>query len=239
MMRSWLLSLVALGTLAPGCSAVRRDSLKAIDRELQQQPRWERARAHGGFRLGPYTIVKRKLREHAVDQTPPMTIDAPRNPAWRYELELGLTREGSAPWIAHCDGRRRANIDADFAAISEIANDDVSIECELSRGEQRWHFSAAGRLDANFGGELVRADESGGRVAAKVEVILWMKRVKLISRHIAEPVAQVRRGEHAIAAMVLSRPEWAWVRAAEPEELRDAAMVTLVAIRMLPLGLDE
>jgi hypothetical protein len=39
--------------------------------------------------------------------------------------------------------------------------------------------------------------------------------------------------------MVLSRPEWAWVRAAEPEELRDAAMVTLAAIRLLPLGLDE
>jgi hypothetical protein len=81
--------------------------------------------------------------------------------------------------------------------------------------------------------------DDGGPVSAKVEIILWMKRVKLISRHLAEPVAQVRRGDDVVAAMVLSRPEWAWVRTAEREELRGAAMATLAAIRLLPLGFDE
>jgi hypothetical protein len=239
--RSGALVLVTLAGLVPGCATVRRDSLKIIDAQVQKQPRLQRARARGGFRLGPYTIVQRRLREHALDQIPAVTIDGPRHPGWRWELELELAIDrGGAPWRASCVGQRQANVDADFAAISEIANDTVTIECELLRERARWRFFAAGRLDQNIAGELHLADAPPEAPPdAKVEIMLWMKRIKLISRHLAEPVAQVRRGDHVVAAMVLSRPEWAWVRTAEGAELRGVAMATLAAIRLLPLGFDE
>lgn len=230
------LALVVLG-LASGCATLRRDSLRAIDPEVQKQPRLVRARAPGGFRLGPYTIVQRKLREHAIDREPALTIEGPPRPTWRWDLELELARDGGATMRGRCTGTRRSNIDSDFGTVASIANDDVKIECDFDGGDVRWHFAAAGRLDANIGGELVPDDASA--TPSKVEILLWFKRVKLISRHLAEPVAQVRRGKRVVAAMVLSRPEWAWVQRAEPDEMKAAAMITLAAIRLLPLGFDE
>lgn len=241
----WLLAAAVLGELA-GCSVMRRDSLRAIDPALQQQPRLERERVRHGFRLGPYTVVQRSLHERADGETA-VTIDGPRHPSSRWDLELELTIDrGGAPWRTRCIGRRQANVDADYGVIAGVANDSVSIECDIEREQSRWHFFAAGRLDGNFAGELhpVHLEkERGGRLPEKervdVEVLLWFKRVKLIPRHLAEPVAQVRHGRKAFAAMVLSRPEWAWVHPAEGGELRGVAMATLAAIRLMPLGLDE
>ena len=230
------LALVVLG-IASGCATLRRDSLKAIDPEVQKQPRLVRARAHGGFRLGPYTIVQRKLREHALDRQPAATIDGPPRPTWRWDLELELARDGGATMRGRCTGTRRSNIDSDFGTVAGVANDDVAIECDFDGDDMKWHFVAGGRLDGNIFGELVADDASA--TPSKVEILLWMKRVKLISRHLAEPVAQVRRGPRVVAAMVLSRPEWAWVQRTEPDRMKTAAMITLAAIRLLPLGFDE
>ena len=230
------LALVVLG-IASGCATLRRDSLKAIDAEVQQQPRLVRARAQGGFRLGPYTIVQRKLREHALDREPALTIEGPPRPTWRWDLELELAIDRGATWKGRCIGTRRSNIDSDFGTVAGVANDDVAITCDFDGADMKWHFAAKGRLDGNIFGELVADDASAA--PSTVEILLWMKRMKLISRHLAEPVAQVRHGERVVAAMVLSRPEWAWVQRAEPDRMKAAAMITLAAIRLLPLGFDE
>jgi hypothetical protein len=235
-MRTALGTGLAIALTMCGCATVRRDSLKAIDPAVQKEPRLERARARGGFRLGPYTIVQRRLRELAVDQTP-ATIEGPRRPAWKWQLDVELTMERGAPWEGRCTGTRQSNIDSDFGVIAGIANDTVTIDCELVGGSTRWRFLAAGRLDENIFGDLERTDRS--EQTSKVEIIMWFKRVKLISRHLGEPVAQVRRGKKVVAAMVLSRPEWAWVQRSEDEDVRAAAMLTLAAVRLLPLGWDD
>ncbi len=221
---------------AVGCSAIRRDSLKLVDGQLQREPRLVRERVRGGFRLGPYTIVQHRLRQHGGDAS--AVTEGPPRPVSRWDLELELKDAAEpTPWRARCTGTRRSNLDSDFGVVAGIANDSVTIDCELAQAEARWRLSAAGRLDGNIAGELTSADPSAS--PAKVEIILWIKRVKLIPRHIAEPIAQVRRGDRAIAAMILSRPEWAWVLRKEAREPRAAAMTALAAIRLLPLGFDD
>lgn len=222
--------------LASGCEGLRRAALKTIDAKIQQQPRWERERSPGGYRLGPYAVVIRSLREHAIGQDLGRPTDGPRNPGWRYELELEL-RGPARSYIAHCTGHRIPTIVADYGEIADVANDQVSIACAIE-GEHRWTFTSEGRLDKNIGGELRRADEPSA-APCKVEIVMWLARLKLFRRHLNDPVAQVRKDGRAVAAMVIARPEWAWVEASAPSELQGVGLTTLAAIRALPLGFEE
>jgi hypothetical protein len=38
--------------------------------------------------------------------------------------------------------------------------------------------------------------------------------------------------------MVLSRPQWAWLHAGAPPELQEVSLTVLVALDLLPLGLE-
>jgi len=229
-----LVLVMSLGSVS--CDGLRRASLKIVDPTLQKNPRWERERARGGFQLGPYTVLRPELRESAVDEDLGARTDAPRKPGWRWHVRLTV-RAPEREYVATCTGLRVPTIGADYGEVADVNNDDVHIDCDV-QGEQRWRMTAQGRLDKNIGGEL-RAVDADGAAPLKLEILLWMVRLKLVRRTLAAPVVQLRRDRTAVAALVMERPEWAWVAAGESAELRGVALTALLAIEALPLGWGE
>jgi hypothetical protein len=215
------------------CDGLRRASLKTVDPAIQKQPRWERERIAAGYRLGPYEIGKPRVRESALDQDLGTPIEGGRRPGWRYELDL-VVRAPERSYAAHCIAKRVPSNIADYGEIADVANDVVDIGCEIE-GAAKWNFTASGRLDKNVGGDLRRGDIPSA-APLKVEIILWIARLKLLRRHLADPIAQVRRSNGTVAAMIISRPEWAWAQASADAETRGIAMTTLAAVNALPLG---
>jgi hypothetical protein len=129
--------------------------------------------------------------------------------------------------------------EVDFAAVLDETRDAVRITCELegSTGGQ-WSFLAEGVLSANMGGTLAPTDASHEGRGLAVEILLFRKRLDTVSRHLAEPVAQVKRGREAIAAMVLAAPEQAWIAQGVPPDLTEVALTTLCALNLMPLGFE-
>jgi hypothetical protein len=234
-MRRALLPL-AIVLACTSCDGLRRASLKTVDPTVQKNARWERERAKGGFALGPYTVLRPELRETAIDEDLGFRGDAPRKPGWRWHVALtvqGPDRE----YVARCTGLRVPTIIADYGEVADVNNDEVRIDCDV-QGDQKWRLSAAGRLDKNVGGEL-RALDADSAAPMKLEILLWSVRMKLVRRHLAAPVVQMRRDRTTVAALIMERPEWAWVAASESAELRGVALTTLLAVEALPLGWDE
>jgi hypothetical protein len=230
-------AVVLVGVLASGCGGLRRAAVNTVDPALRSQPRLERSRADGGFRLGRYTIVKERLTESATGVAMSDAPSDPAHPGWRYRLNASLRVVGvDRVWTTRCTGERQPSVDADFGAVATEPNDLVAIDCDIAQGEARWRLTARGRLDGNIAGEL--APPQGG-TPLQVEIVMWAVRVKVFKRRLAEPVAQVRGRTGAIAAMILSRPEWAWVDARAPVESSEAAMTALAAVRLLPLGFED
>ncbi len=231
------LVLASALTGALGCEGLRRAALKTVDPTIQKHARWDRERIDGGYRLGPYAIVTRSLQEHAVGQDLGRPTDGPRLPGWRYELVLEVRRPGHN-YLARCTGHRLPTIAADYGEIADVANDRVTIECTID-GRDHWKLSVDGRLDKNIGGELRRENAPAGEAPGVVEIVMWLARLKLIRRHLNDPVAQVRRDGRAVAAMVIARPEWAWVENSANAEAQGVALTALAAIHALPLGFEE
>lgn len=221
---------------AAACDGLRRPSLRTVDPDLQRHRRLERERGDGGYRLGEYLIERPRLREHAVGEDLGTRPDAPRNPGWRWELELTV-RKGPQRWTAHCNGRRVPSIAADYGEIADVTNDEIDVQCEIV-GEQRWRLAAHGRLDKNIGGELT---PQGGTAIAplQLEIILWVVRLRMIRRSLAAPVMQLKQDRTAIAAMIVERPQWAWLAASAPAQLQGVAITALAALDALPLGWGE
>ena len=89
---------------------------------------------------------------------------------------------------------------------------------------------AAGKLEPKH------ASFVGGGL--EVEVLMWRNVWQRVRRPLPEALAQVRVKRGSTAAMVFSRPEKAWIEPSTPQELLDVSMVTLGALRMLPLGFE-
>lgn len=229
-------SLALVLAIAAGCDGLRRPSLRTVDPGLQRQPRLERERTSGGYRLGEYVVERPRLREHAVGEDLGTRPDAPRNPGWRWELELTV-RKGRQRWTAHCNGRRVPSIAADYGEIADVTNDEIDAQCDIV-GEQRWHLGAHGRLDKNIGGEL-KAEGGTAIAPLQLEIILWVVRLRMIRRSLAAPVMQLKQDRTAIAAMIVERPQWAWLGAGAPTELQGVALTALAALDALPLGWGE
>lgn len=229
-----VLAIALVGSTS--CDGLRRASLKIIDPTVQKNPRWEREHAKGGFQLGPYTVLRPELRETAVDEDAGTRTDAPRQPGWRWHVELTV-RGPDREYVARCTGLRVPTIVADYGEIADVNNDEVQIDCDV-QGDHHWRLSAQGRLDQNVGGEL-RAIDADGAAPMKLEILLWAVRLKLVRRHLAAPVVQMRRDRTTVAALIIDRPEWAWVAAGESAEIRGVALTALLAVEALPLGWSE
>ncbi len=245
--------MLALGLLVSavgsGCAIEQRAAEKMIDPGLRTpgaglQLERERARVRGGMKLGPYEVRGVSVRERAFAVDGSMfSSQVPGRPIREYQLALEFAApEQSRTWTTTCTGQRRQSQDADFAATAGEARDDVAIRCQLAGAGGRWEFTAEGNLGQNFEGTFSRAQSSaapGQEAAERVEILLWFTMWKFMRRSLPTAAVQIRRGERAVAAMILARPERAWVDEGLEHEERELSLALLVALRYLPIGFDE
>jgi hypothetical protein len=226
--------------LAVSCGYGRKDTAKVVDPTLVGQgTAYERQGTLGGFTLGPYAIRKTKLERRPANLGPmgPSDVSRPGE-------EISLTAEVSIPtrgrtWVATCVGRRKPTLEDEYAAVLDEAREAVEITCELSSGQgATWKFEAQGLLSGNFGGTVTPERTTESASSLDVEILLYRRRFDTVKRHLNEPVAQVKSGRQAIAAMILSRPELAWVAPGAPAELEEVSMTVLAALDLIPLGFE-
>jgi hypothetical protein len=210
-----------------GC-AQHKDSARVLDPILQAEgDQLHRERQRHGFKLGPYAIAQQRLERRWVA------------PAEEIALQLQLQAPGQRQWTARCQAKRQRPVFSDYAAVLDESDDAVAIACDLEDGTgAQWTFAAEGTLDENFIGKLTPKSASIVGGALTVEVFMWRKRFNRLRRHLPQPVAQVKMGRAAIAAMVLARPEQAWVATDAAAEFREVSLATLAALDLLPLGLE-
>ena len=235
----WLPLLVL--PLMLSCGYMRKDTAKVIDPVLTGQgTAYERAGTLGGFTLGPYAIRKKKLRREPVSGVDPITPGGLPRPGER----ILLTAELSAPnrgmtWTATCEGLRKPTLEDEYAAVLDETRDAVQITCEVADGKgATWDFQAEGLLSGNFGGTVTPRDRSLAAGQLNVEILLYRRRFDAVKRHLHEPVAQVKVGRDAVAAMILARPELAFVDPKASPELTEVSLTVLSALNLMPLGLE-
>ena len=228
--------MALLSGLSTGCVWARRASVDAVDPELRAKGQ-ELARGDepNGFRLGSYLVSAPKLARETPEDGALAEDGAPR-PVVQHRLDLGLDADGDRTWAIRCTSQRRQPASMDYAAALDENQDEIAVRCDLDRdSKQQWAFVTEAELSHNFAGTLT---EHGTERSLTVEVVMYVERFGKLRRHLPDPVAQVRDGETIVAAMVLARPEQAWVsRSSEPEVI-DAAMSAMLALRFLPLGLE-
>ena len=221
---------------------MRKDTAKVIDPMLTGQgTAYERAGTLGGYRLGPYAIRKKSMRRQSVSGVDPMgPTDLPR-PGERILLtvELSAPTRGSM-WTATCEGLRKPTLEDEYAAVLDETRDAVRITCEVADGKgTTWDFEAEGLLSGNFGGTVTARDRTLAEGKLDVEILLYRRRFDAVKRHLHEPVAQIKNGRDAVAAMILARPELAFVAPKASSELTEVSLTVLAALDLMPLGFED
>lgn len=231
------LSLVIVA-VALGCT--HKAAAKVVDPLLQAEGTMlERSEgSRGGFVLGAYAFERLDLdRTAAPNATTGLSRDGLSRPAERVDLQMAMQVEDRR-WEGACKALREPTGRQDYAAVTEEFHDLVQIDCTFISGGGTWTFAMQGSLATNLGGLLTPKDRQGGGDGIEVEVLMWRDVWGRVRRQIPEPVAQVRVKRRTAAAMILARPEQAWLEPDAPQEVLDIAMVTLGALRMLPLRFE-
>ena len=235
MRRFVLLSLALTGCLGHKAAA------KTVDPVLTAQGT-KLVRSDGGrgrFVLGDYTFERTAFkRTPAPNASTGLSPDGQSRPSERLDLSLTMTAK-SRSWTGTCKALREPTGRSDYAAVTDEFHDVVSIDCTFEDGAGgHWDFTMKGSLAANLGGTLTPTHASfvGGRL--EVEVLMWRQVWDRVRRHLPEPITQVRVKRGTISAMILARPEHAWIDPSTPDEMLDAAMITMGALRFLPLGFE-
>jgi hypothetical protein len=229
--------LVALGVSLGGCGLARRASVNAVDTQLRARgDHLRRDDGRGPLRMGAYEIETLKVEETAVDPEGLLAKqDVPR-PIVQHSLSMRVRGPSGGRWRVQCTQQRRQSQSAEYAAMIQENRDDVSVVCDLRTGpEHAWRFVTEADVTHNFRGRLSSSEDT---TALDIEILVYIQRWGWLRRHLPDPVAQVRRDERAVAAMLLGRPEEAWVSAELPAELAEPSIAAMLALRHLPLGLD-
>lgn len=235
-MRRFALMLVL--SVAGGCS--HKWAAKVIDPALASGGTvLERSGgSRTSFTLGAYTFEQKSLDREAVAGSTGLSPDGQARPTERIDLQLAMRVEGRE-WGGACRALREPTGRADYAAVTDEFHDVVKIDCTFDDGAGgTWAFSMAGSLAANLGGKLEPKHASFVGGGLEVEVLMWRNVWQRVRRHLPEALAQVRVQRGSTAAMILARPEKAWIEPSTPKEMLDVSMVTLGALRMLPLGFE-
>jgi hypothetical protein len=232
--RTWSGLALLVGIAA--CGTARRASVNAVDPQLRAKGRaLERGGERGEpVRIGDYEIESLSVEPTQVDPEGPLAGDDVRRPIVQHHLTMRLRTPAGQRWDVECLSQRRQSTSADYAAVAGINRDDVAVRCDLSAAELRWKFVTEAGLGNNFRGRL-----TGPASAFDVEVLVNVQRWGWLTRPLPDPVAQVRTDERTVAAMLLGRPEQAWMLADLPGDVAASSLATMLALRHLPLGLDE
>lgn len=215
----------------------------------------EREPAKGGFMLGSYRVRDAATRSEAVDPDGPLASEDVRRPVSQHRatLELEATATGRT-WTGTCTLQRRAPTESDFHAVLDENGDEIAVDCTAStKGMPPWRFRARAMLSRNFGGRLWSEageaadddddDEDGRGADAKaawsVEILTRATYLQRVDRLLPVPVAQLRRDRKAVLAVLLGRPERAWVAEDLDPVTTEAALALLLTLRLLPWELAE
>lgn len=187
-------------------------------------------------------------------------------PTQQLRLRFAL-RGGGSDWRSECVGQRRQPGDHDLAAVADELRDEVAVHCQLVREadpkadakgsgespdglERRWVLRLDGKLDDNLLGRLDPAAAREGKAEGEadtrvVELIMWHRLWNVTRRRMPASLALVRApgGEPGApitsAALILDRPERAWLAPElEPDE-RGLMLTALLSLRLLPLGFES
>lgn len=190
-----------------------------------------------GFRLGEYEVERASLvRGPAPGQSTLAPMHEPVRSAERVAIEVRV-RKAERESTARCEGLRQPTLHTDYDALADEPRDAVAVHCELVDGVGgRWRFDARGRLSDNIGGTLEPVEDRGRALA--VELLLWRYRFDRIRRPLVLPVAQVRMGKAAIAAMVLGSPERAWLASDAPRAVQEVAVTMMAALHLMEITSD-
>lgn len=191
------------------------------------------------FDIGPYhfeqVALERSPEPHASTGLSP---DGLSRPAERIDLDLKMSSKDTS-WSGRCKALREPTGRSDYAAVTDEFHDVVEITCTFSnQADARWSFAMKGSLATNLGGTLKpeHADFVGGRL--EVEVLMWRTIWNRVRRHVPHAIGQVRMQKTTTAAMLLARPEQLWIAADAPSEMLEVSLITLGALRMLPMGFE-
>lgn len=238
--RSLCFMAVALAS-AGGCTVARRASQSAVDPQLRATgTALTRTDEPDGFRLGSYFVSDPDMSREDADATGLLVSgDAPR-PVAQHRLRFDFEAQASERiWNIDCVSQRRRPPSSDYAAVLDENRDEIAIECTLRAGTdetlEQWVFRTEAELSHNFAGRLTK---EGSERTLDVEVVVWVQRFGKVRRHLPDPVAQVRDHDEIVAAMVLAKPEQAWMTTTIGHEVAEVAVSTMLALRFLPLGLE-
>lgn len=222
------------GCLAAGCTWARRATLDAVDPQLRAKgerlDRVDGADRQQGFALGAYEVSAPTLRRQSEQSEGLLPPDPNPRPIVQHRLQLRVSAHG-ADWPVDCTSQRRPPTSMDYAAALGENRDEIAVKCTV--GE--WAFRTEAELSHNFAGRLTHHESAR---ALTLDVVVWVERFGKLRRHLPDPVAQVRDGSKTVAAMVLGKPETAWISAGIEPGVEHAALSTMLALRFLPLGLE-
>lgn len=232
---------------ALGCGVQQRAAESLIDPRLRSEGVLvERQQGVRDLELGRYRVVEIELDDEPFDGSGPLAADADGRSRPTQQLRLGFSLVGGATtWTARCVGQRRQPPDADLAAVSGDPRDEIAIACALA-GEtpepQTWTLELAGDLGGNLVGRLY-ATTATERPEKIVEVLLWHRLFNITRRRLPAALALIRSGDEAAdatteAALILDKPERAWLDPALDDAERELALTAMLALRLLPLGFE-
>jgi hypothetical protein len=237
----------ALLAVAAGCGVQQRAAESLIDPRLRSEGVLvERQQGVRDLELGRYHVVEIELDDEPFDGSGPLAADADGRTRPTQQLRLGFSLVGGAePWTARCVGQRRQPPDHDLAAVSGDPRDEIAVRCALVGGdkhgdEQTWTLELGGDLGGNLVGRMY-ADTQPERSAKVVEVLLWHRLWNISRRRLPAALALIRsEGTDAgtEAALILDKPERAWLDPALDDADRELALTAMLALRLLPLGFE-
>ncbi len=238
--RCWLVAVFAV--FAGACPLEQKMSLEVIDAPLRARG-IELAGVAGpgeSLQLGPYAV--RKVERTQSGRGEALLAAALPRPASYHQLRFEVGAADERTWQVQCEAQRRQARNPDLAGELDESHDEVGVVCRLAGPDQdRWTLRVAGNLGRGLGGELRAASEGTepGALAYEVEVIVRRNFVRVVDRELPIPVAQLRRKRMAAAAMLLGRPERAWLAPGLNGPDRELAVVAMAALRLLPIGHGE
>ncbi|MFV8752664.1 hypothetical protein ACNOYE_19115 [Nannocystaceae bacterium ST9] len=241
---AWSLA-IACSPLA--CLAQQKPAEKLIDPRLRADATALVAERGPGLGFDRYRAVDVELRDEAFDGSGPLSPDAHGRATLQQRMTLRMIG-GEVEWRVECVVQRRVPLDGDFAAELDETRDEVAVACQIASGEpaasegQRWRLELGGTLGGDLIGELRSVDEREAPVELTLELLLWYQLMKMVRRPLPTPLVQIRGSlggrSGTQAAMIFARPERIWFDARLQARDGEVLLASLIALRLLPIGLE-
>jgi hypothetical protein len=239
------LILVVIG----GCGVQQRAAESLIDPQLRHEGVLvERQRGVRDLELGRYRVVDVELGDEPFDGSGPLAPDADGHTRPTQQLRLRFSLVGGVvPWTARCIGQHRQPPDHDLATIAGDPRDEIAVRCALAGGDQSWTLELDGDLGGNLLGHvhpdgLPTVDGPSAGPSKIIEVLLWHRLWNISRRRLPAPLALIRSQAddkmRTEAALILDKPERAWLDATLDDSGRELALAAMLALRLLPLGFE-